>query len=95
MVNNSSSERLEELLLLGSDISKSVDSCGGSLLNPEITMILGPTLHGFHIWCQRSLLKREMSGKNISHNSWSNSNKIAVFSFFIFPFHFVGNFFGD
>ena len=40
--NNPSSERLEELLLLGSEITKSADFWPRLCLSPEITMISGP-----------------------------------------------------
>ena len=66
--NNPSSERLEELLFLGSEITTSADFWPRLLLNPEIMMISGPIVDGFFFWRRRSLFKRE----TISHNSWSD-----------------------
>ena len=45
--NNPISERLEELLFLGSEITRSADFWPRLFLNPEITMISDPIVDGF------------------------------------------------
>ena len=40
--NNPSPERLEELVILGSDITRSADFWPRLFLNPEMTMVSGP-----------------------------------------------------
>ena len=69
--NNPSSESLQELLNLGSEITKSANFWPRLFLNPEITMISGPTVDGFYFWRRRSLLEREVIAQNVFHNSWS------------------------
>ena len=69
--NIPSSERLEELLFLGSEITRPADFWPRLFLNPEITMISSPIVDGFYFWRRRSPLKREISAENISHNGWS------------------------
>ena len=63
--NNPSSERLEELLFLSSEITRSADVWPRLFLNPEIiTMISGPILDGFYFRRWRSRLKREIIDEN-------------------------------
>ena len=47
--NNPSFERLEELLFLGSEITRSADFWPRLFLNPEITMISGPIVEVFFL----------------------------------------------
>ena len=80
--NNRSSERLEVLLFLGSEITKSADFWPRLFLNQETTMISGPIVDGFNFWRRRCLLKRELIAPNISHNSWSKKgNPVDIFFF--------------
>ena len=58
--NNPSSERMEELLFLGSEITKSAGYWPRYSLDPEIPMLSGPIVDGFYFWRRRSLLKREI-----------------------------------
>ena len=82
--NNPSSERLEELLFLGSEITRSADFWPRLFLNPEITMISGHIVEGLYFCHRRSRLKREIIDENIRHNSRSKSN-FAI----IFPLSFI------
>ena len=49
---------MEELLFPGSEITESAEFWPRLFLNPELTVISGPTIYGFHFWRRRSLLKK-------------------------------------
>ena len=66
---------MEELLFLGSEITKSADFWPRLLPNPEITMISGPTMDGFYFWRRGSLLKGEIVAQNISHDNINRSDR--------------------
>ena len=81
--NNPSPERLEELLFLGSEITRSADFWPRLFLNPEITMISDPIVDGLYFWRRRSRTKREIIDENIRHNSGSKSSCAAINPIFL------------
>ena len=81
--NNPGSERLEELLFLGSEITKPDDFWPRLLLNPEIPMIyVVPRWMVFSVWRRRSLSKRGIIAQTTSDTVIGHVVVVAVLTFF-------------